>query len=332
MRCGTCERLAGGGGGDKRRLSGDRAGAPTRPRGQRPVNTDARYVAPRWIRSHARRPASNARIWHAVGHKLTRYPRRPTGVGPKETFGGGRQASDLATTWRWRSGRPTPVPPSAPRRATRGAVFANAQLAESCRAFYSFEHSGNQTNPFGGRSPRIGGDNQRVSRGARMQRLAIVLLIAAGVVGYAHAADLATDKPPEKPKPKCFASVMDWLNTSASECPMTYAGFTVYGTIDVGYGYNTAGIPIGQYNDKGLYYGIQKNSNAARWSWAPNAASASTVGVKMEEPLGGDWLLIGAAELAYNPITLQLANSPRSLTENNFNTAATATGSSDSSR
>ena len=58
-----------------------------------------------------------------------------------------------------------------------------------------------------------------------MQRLAIVLLIAAGVVGYAHAADLATDKPPEKPKPKCFASAMDWLNTSASECPMTYAGF-----------------------------------------------------------------------------------------------------------
>jgi predicted porin len=165
-----------------------------------------------------------------------------------------------------------------------------------------------------------------------MQRLAIVLMIAAGVVGYAHAADLATDKPSEKPKPKCFASAMDWLNTSASECPMTYAGFTVYGTIDVGYGYNTAGIPIGQYNDKGIYYGIQKNSNAARWSWAPNAASASTLGVKMEEPLGGDWLLIGAAELAYNPITLQLANSPRSLTENNFNTAATATGSSDSSR
>jgi hypothetical protein len=65
-----------------------------------------------------------------------------------------------------------------------------------------------------------------------MQRLTIVPLIAAGVVDYAHAADLATDKAPEKPKPKCFASAMDWLNTSASECPMiTYAGFIQMGLV-----------------------------------------------------------------------------------------------------
>ena len=169
--------------------------------------------------------------------------------------------------------------------------------------------------------------------GRGMNRFAIELLAAACLAGSAQAADLSTDKAPvEKPKPKCFASVMDWLNTSARECPMNYAGFTLYGTIDVGYGYNAAGLPMGKYNDKGLYYGIQKPSNDPRWAWAPSAGAASTLGVKMEEPLGGDWLLIGAAEFAYNPISLQLANSPRSLTENNFNTIANSTASTDSSR
>ena len=96
----------------------------------------------------------------------------------------------------------------------------------------------------------------------------------------------------------------------------------------MGYGYDTAGVAFGKWYDKGVFYTIQKTSVGARWSWSPNALSASTVGVKMEEPIGGDWLLIGAAELAYNPFSLLPDNGPKSLADNNLNpqTQQTANG------
>ena len=166
-----------------------------------------------------------------------------------------------------------------------------------------------------------------------MKQLAIALLVMAGAIECAHAADLSSAKASEPPKaPNCFSSVWDWLNTSASECALSYAGFTLYGTIDVGYGYNTAGVNLGEWYDKGVFYTIQKTSVGARWSWSSNALNASTVGVKMEEPIGGDWLLIGAAELNYNPYSLLPDNGPKSLTDNNLNPPTNQTANGDSSR
>jgi hypothetical protein len=107
------------------------------------------------------------------------------------------------------------------------------------------------------------------------------------------------------------------LNASISDWPLSYAGFTLYGTLDLGYGYDTAGVRFGKWYDKGVFYAIQKTSVGPRWScWPPNALSASTFGVKMEEPLVGDWLLIGAAELAFNPYSLLPDNGPKSLADN----------------
>jgi hypothetical protein len=57
-----------------------------------------------------------------------------------------------------------------------------------------------------------------------------------------------------------------------------------------------------------------------------------TLGIKMEEPIGGDWLLIGAAELAYNPFSLLPDNGPKSLADNNLNPPTFQTANGDSSR
>jgi predicted porin len=130
----------------------------------------------------------------------------------------------------------------------------------------------------------------------------------------------------------CFASLWNWLNASISDCPLTYAGFTLYGTVDVGYGYDTAGVRFGKWYDKGVFYTVQNTSVGPRWSWSPNALSASTLGIKMEEPIGGDWLLIGAAELAYNPFSLLPDNGPKSLADNNLNPPNFQTANGDSSR
>jgi hypothetical protein len=82
----------------------------------------------------------------------------------------------------------------------------------------------------------------------------------------------------------------------------------------------------------GVFYTIQKTSVGPRWSWSPDALSASTLGVKMEEPIGGDWLLIGAAELAYNPYSLLLDNGPKSLADSNLSPPSHQTANGDSSR
>jgi predicted porin len=150
----------------------------------------------------------------------------------------------------------------------------------------------------------------------------------------AGAADLPQARVPEQSSAaaNCFASAWNWLNASFTDCPLSYAGITLYGTLDVGYGYNTAGIAFGKWYDKGVFYTIQKTSVDGRWSWAPNALSASTVGVKIEEPIAGDWRLIGAAELAINPFSLLPDNGPRSLADNNLNPPESQTANGDSSR
>ena len=145
---------------------------------------------------------------------------------------------------------------------------------------------------------------------APIERYAIVLSTVVFATLRAGAADLpSTGGPPQTAvEASCFANLWSWLNASISSCSLTYAGFTLYGTLDVGYGYDTAGVAFGKWYDKGVFYTIQKTSVGARWSWSPDALSASTLGVKMEEPLAGDWLLIGAAELAVNPFSLLLDN------------------------
>jgi hypothetical protein len=91
-------------------------------------------------------------------------------------------------------------------------------------------------------------------------------------------------------------------------------------------------VPFGNSYNSGVYYGIQRTSRGGRWSWSPNALSPSTFGLKMEEPLVGDWLLIGAAEFGFNPYSGMLANAPRSLADNNLNPPANQIASGDGSR
>ena len=169
---------------------------------------------------------------------------------------------------------------------------------------------------------------------ARTNCWAGVLFVTVCVARCAEAADLPSTHGPQQSaaEANCLASLWNWWNASASDCPLSYAGFTLYGTLDVGYGYDTAGVKFGKWYDKGVFYTIQKTSVGPRWAWSPDALSASTVGVKMEEPLVGDWLLIGAVEMAYNPFSLLPDNGPKSLVDNNLNPPSQQTANGDSSR
>ena len=164
-----------------------------------------------------------------------------------------------------------------------------------------------------------------------MRRTGFCLLAAASCAGLASAADL----PPPKTlasAPNCFASLADVLNTSASECPLTAYGLTLYGTIDVGVGWKSNGAPFNPNFGPGDSYLITKVNNGPRWLWSPNALSTSVIGVKMNEPLGAGFSLVGALEAGFDPYSLELSDSPRALASNNGTPLALQSSNGDSSR
>ena len=155
-----------------------------------------------------------------------------------------------------------------------------------------------------------------------MKRFLIVLLAAAGFVSLAHAADLPTTKAPEeKPKPDCWSSVWNWLNASASDCPLTYAGITLYGTLDVDATDLHEGVGSNPSADKDSY-GIQKNAYESKALFSINGLSTSVVGLKMkEEVLPYGWSVIGVLEAGVNPYSGIFDNGPRTLADNNVRPA-----------
>jgi predicted porin len=165
-----------------------------------------------------------------------------------------------------------------------------------------------------------------------MKRLGF-LVATIGLSSLAPAADLPTQKAwePSPTRPDCFSSQWTYLSSSASDCRLTYAGVTLYGTLDGGYGYETHGVPLNPSADK-PNYGIHKNSNNTHWLWSPNALSTSVIGVKMEEDLGYGWSLIGVVEAGFNPYSGMLINGPQSKADNNVNALANQSSNFDSSR
>ncbi len=171
-----------------------------------------------------------------------------------------------------------------------------------------------------------------------MKKLGVALAIAIGAVGAAHAADLPTKKAVEEPKPNCFATFWAWIDSSASDCPLSAGPITVYGTLDVGGGYFAAGADRSPVTDKPAY-AIQKYSNSRRWQPITNGLSTSVLGIKLKQDLGivgaPGWSLIGVLEAGINPYSGMFNNGPRSLADNNarFTNKAPFSGTAlDSSR
>jgi predicted porin len=91
---------------------------------------------------------------------------------------------------------------------------------------------------------------------------------------------------------------------------ITYKGVTVYGILDMGYGYETKGAPpsgpdytVQNYN----MYGAKQNREAIS-SLTANALSQSFVGVKAEESIGYGFTAIGKLETGFNPLSGELAD------------------------
>ena len=146
-----------------------------------------------------------------------------------------------------------------------------------------------------------------------MKRIGIALLASVSLAGLSHAADLPTTKGPPAPAPNCYASFWSWLNSSASDCPLSYYGITLYGTLDVNYGYQEWGAPKSSSADK-LQYGIRSNAYEHIWQAGYNGLSSNVLGLKMNEdlaPIGlAGWSLVGVLEAGINPYNGLFFNGP----------------------
>ncbi len=161
----------------------------------------------------------------------------------------------------------------------------------------------------------------------------LAILIAASA-GAAHAADLPTTKAPQTAPPvNCYASLWTWLNSSAGDCPISYAGVTLYATIDAGVGYESNGAGYNQWWNNGVSNIITKQSTKGpQWLWTPNGLSQSVVGVKVSEPIGYGWSIIGTAETGFNPYGINLAYAQKAQVQNNGKSLFLQTANADSSR
>jgi predicted porin len=132
---------------------------------------------------------------------------------------------------------------------------------------------------------------------------AAVLLI--GGVGGAYAADLSAMPVKAVPVagPTSCTSILDFFTTA---CQVAAYGVRFYGTVDVGFGYQTNSAPIDKY--AGTNYFLGKPNQGAKFTLAPNALSPSNIGFQIKEGIGGGWSFVGQVEAGFQPFSMDLLN------------------------
>ena len=113
--------------------------------------------------------------------------------------------------------------------------------------------------------------------------------------------------------PKLCTSLWDFV---ATNCQLTWQGITVYGTIDVGGGWQSHGAPFDPRSAAGASYRIRRMNRSTLWGLAPNGLSQSTIGIKGTEPIGGSFSFVFAVEAGFDPYSFRLANGPGSAAAN----------------
>jgi predicted porin len=145
-----------------------------------------------------------------------------------------------------------------------------------------------------------------------------------------YAADLNTKAPVLKAvaEPATCTSILDFFATA---CLVEAYGIRFYGTVDLGYGYQSNGARFDKYSGSGVSYNPGKQNNGVRWGLAPNALSQSHVGFQIKEPLAAGWSFVGQVESAFSPMSLTLVSGIKTLHENLGVPLALQTSNADSS-
>jgi predicted porin len=157
---------------------------------------------------------------------------------------------------------------------------------------------------------------------------------AIALCGAAQAADLPVyTKAPPPLSPPPLVSCTSAAQFIVTDCPLTYYGITVYGTVDVGGGWESHGTPFNKDIITGVTELVQKQSRpTSMWLQTPNGLSQSNIGVKGKEAITSGLDFVFDLNFGFDPYSLNAANGPKSLFDNNGIPLAAQTSNADSSR
>ncbi len=116
---------------------------------------------------------------------------------------------------------------------------------------------------------------------------------------------------------------------------LSLAGVTLYGTIDVGYVYQSKGVPLSGTYLGGLEYQsftTTRNFAGSQSTVAESALEQSKIGVKIEEPIVDGLGLVGTVETGFNPLSGELTDACASIASNSGVKQGQQTANADSSR
>src|SRR5580704_14483289 len=143
--------------------------------------------------------------------------------------------------------------------------------------------------------------------------LVVCAAVTAGL--FATAGQALADGPIVTKAPPAALSTQSSAGTSVlgffvTDCPLSWYGVRLYGTIDAGGGYQTHGAPLDPNYAQGSSYLVQKMNRQAMWTLAPGGLSTSNVGILVDERFAPGWAFIGQLETSFDPYSLELSNSP----------------------
>jgi predicted porin len=146
---------------------------------------------------------------------------------------------------------------------------------------------------------------------------ALVALASIFVLNHEAHAQVA---PPPAPAPTTDASTPEACGNfhefATTACPLTWHGITLFGTVDVGVGWVSHGMPVNPNNYEGESL-INRNGNHSQWLIAPNNLSQTSLGIRGKEEFLDGWSVVFNASTGINPNSGQLANASATMTANN---------------
>jgi predicted porin len=156
---------------------------------------------------------------------------------------------------------------------------------------------------------------------------------AIALCGAAQAADLPVyTKAPPPLSPPPLVSCTSAVQFIVTDCPLTYYGITVYGTIDMGVGYESHGAPFNKNIISGVQELIRKNSNNPGWFLTPGGLTQSNIGIKGKEAITSGLDFVFDLNFGFDPYSMTAANGPKSFLDNNGVPLAKQSSNADSSR
>jgi predicted porin len=156
---------------------------------------------------------------------------------------------------------------------------------------------------------------------------------AMALCGVAHAADVSAVPIYTKEPPPPLVSCSSAVQFIVTDCPLTYYGITVYGTIDMGVGYESHGAPFNKDIITGVSELVQKTSRpTAMWLPTPGGLTQSNIGIKGKEAITSGLDFVFDLNFGFNPYSMTAANGPKSFLDNNGLAPQMQSSNADSSR